>query len=308
MRPLASSFVLGLVLTAMGQSKAAEIEPSHADNDLYATLLRDGTTLAGTRVDFPAPLLREGQTPEDEKKALRTIAGSDGAVKELVRDSVTAPHIIKVRDLKGSDGTIIRLADVWFVVRGDLDAFDPAQTANRNGGGRPVEAGNMRFATRLLGDDVLKAAGIRRSNVLLEFYTHMTGDMLDRIHLEATDRERASRSKDSWVFASRTDPRFDNHPDYPNQWWPLAREKPSDSTPKPAGKPERFEGGASITRIGRLVTVPGALLIESHIAFAEPHAWFKGEPILRSKFNPVAQSQIRELRKKLAEEKSRSKP
>jgi hypothetical protein len=63
-----------------------------------------------------------------------------------------------------------------------------------------------------------------------------------------------------------------------------------------------------VTKVSELATVPGALMIEGHFAFAEPYDWFKGEPILRSKFSPVAQNQIRDLRKKLAEKKPLAKP
>jgi hypothetical protein len=308
MRPLAFSLWLGISLTAMGQAPHPDIEPAHLENDLYLTLVRDGITMAGTHVVLPAPLLRDGAPPDVEKAALRTVAGSEKAVKELTRDSVTAPHILKVRDLKGKDGTILRLADVWFVVRGSLDSFDPSRTDVRGTGGKPVEAGNMRFETKPLGDDVLKAAGITRTDPRLELFTHMTGDMLDRIHFESTDRALASRSDESWVFASRTDPRFNENRDAPNKWWPVGRDKPSDATLKPTAEAVRFEGGTSVTKVSRLSTVPGALLVECHVAFAEPYPWFKGEPILRSKFSPVAQSMIRELRKKLAGENARPKP
>jgi hypothetical protein len=271
-------------------------------------LTRDGVTLAGTHVDFPPMLLHDGETPDAEKKALRTLAGSDAAVKDFVRDSVTAPHILKVRSEKASDGTILRIVDVWFVVRGDLAEFDPAQVGVRKGGGKPVEAGDMRFESTLLGDDALTKRGIRRTSLLLEFHSHTTGDLLERIHVEATDRERASRSPDSWAYGTRTDSRFDDDAEFPNQWWPAARARPQEKALKPTGKPQRYEGGASVTKVSRLVTVPGALLIEGHVVFAEPFAWFKGGPILSSKFSVVAQNQIREMRRKLAEGKSRPKP
>lgn len=308
MRATAFSSFLVLGLAAMGQAPAPDIEPAHAENDLYRSLTRDGVTLSGTHVTFPAMMFRDDETPDAERKALRALAGSDNGVKELVRDSVTAPHILKVHDQKAADGTIIRIADAWFVVRGDLAQFDPGQVAGRKGGGKPFVAGNMRFMSKLLGDDELKSRGIQRTSLLLEFYTHLTGEMLDRIHLDATDRARASRSPGSWAFASQTDRRFDDDAEYPNQWWPGVREKNKDQPLKPTGKPQRFEGGASITKVSQLVTVPGALMIESHFAFAEPFAWFKGDPILRSKFGVIAESQIREMRKKLAEDRAQPKP
>src|SRR5262249_59642451 len=94
----------------------------------------------------------------------------------------------------------------------------------------------------------------------LEWYAHMTGDLLDRIHVESTDHARATQSTNSWVFASRTDTRFDDDKTFPNSWWAVDR----------GGKksvPARFAGGASITKISRLESTPGALLVEGHFAF-----------------------------------------
>jgi hypothetical protein len=122
----------------------------------------------------------------------------------------------------------------------------------------------------------------------------VTGRLLDRIHVEATDRTIASRTDESWVIAARTDPRFDRDAKAPNRWWPIERgEKPGAVHPYP--------GGASYAKVSRLRLVPGALLVEAHFAFAEPRAWFDGAPILRSKISLIAQDQIRRLRRELAE-------
>src|SRR5262245_6124237 len=86
---VAPGFVRGLV--------AGAIEPAHARNDLYRDLLGDGATLAGTRVAFPEPLLHDGDTREAERSALLKLAGSERAVAELVRNSIVAPQILKIR-------------------------------------------------------------------------------------------------------------------------------------------------------------------------------------------------------------------
>ena len=160
----------------------------------------------------------------------------------------------------------------------------------------------MRFSGRRLSDDELKQRGITREDPKLEWYSHATGDLLDRIHVESTDHVRGTKSAGSWVFASRTDPRFDEDKQYPNQWMAL---RPGGQA-KEKAEPRRFAGGASTTRISSLVSKPGVLLVEGHFAFAEPHAWFDGAPILRSKISLVAQDQIRRLRRELAERRSRS--
>ncbi len=302
MRPycLVRSLLLLPCLALLCLAPAPGVEDPHAANDVYVSLLRDGITLAGTHVTFPAPLLKEGDTPDAERAALRSLAGSDSAVQELLRNSVTAPQMLRLHDVKAADGTSIRVADVWFVVHARLEEIDPAQLGSRGDDGKPVEAGNMRFSGRRLSDDELKQRGITREDPQLEWYSHATGDLLDRIHVEATDHLRATRGAGSWVFASRTDPRFDDDKQYPNHW--MAMRKGGQA--KESAEPRPFPGGASTTRISPLVSMPGALLVEGHFAFAEPHAWFDGAPILRSKIALVAQDQIRRLRRELAQRRS----
>ena len=79
---------------------------------------------ADRRFTLPAPRLVDGQDADAQRAALREVAGSDRALDDLLRDSVTAPYIIKVHDVKTS-GATIRAADLWFVVHADLKQVDP---------------------------------------------------------------------------------------------------------------------------------------------------------------------------------------
>jgi hypothetical protein len=271
-----------------------EVEPPHAANALFQGLRTEGITIEGTKVTFPAPVLNDGLSAEAQRAALKGVAGSDGRLDDLLSDSVSAPFVLKVHDEKGGEGVIIRCADLWFVVRADLAALDPAEIARRASNARPVEVGNMRFESHWLGTEDLKSRGIEPGE--REWFVHLTGRLLDRIHVEATDRTVASKSEESWVIAARTDPKFDHDQKAPNRWWLIDRgEKP--------GAVHRYPGGASYAKVSRLRLAPGALLVEAHFAFAEPRAWFDGAPILRSKFSLIAQDQIRRLRRELAEQR-----
>ena len=84
------------------------IEPGHAGNSVYLEVLDRGLKADGQTVKLPDPQLRDGQTADDQRKALRMVAGSDRRLEELIRNSVTAPYIIKVRDVKTESGTILR--------------------------------------------------------------------------------------------------------------------------------------------------------------------------------------------------------
>jgi hypothetical protein len=290
----------GTVVTA--QAAPGGVEPGHAKNPLYKALLERGWEVGETHVEFPAPKLADGASADHERAALRAVAGSGPELDEFLRDSVSARFVFKTRDLPTAGG-LIRQADLWFVVRADLDAIDPDK-AVEGGDGKEVEAGNMKFQARTIGPGELGKRGIKRPEQeapVHESYVHLTGRLLDRVHVEATDRVTATRTEGSWVIASRTDPKFDSDPTLPNRWWPIerggGREQP--------GKARSYAGGASYVKISRLATVPGALLVEAHFAFSEPKDWFDGAPVLRSKIGVVAQDRIRSLRRELAKRKSR---
>ena len=106
------------------------------------------------------------------------------------------------------------MIDLWFVVRGDLDGLDPVEMAQQSSG-KAVEAGNMRFESRLLTDDELKPHGrsSQRSRDFARWFVHLKGRLLDRIAVEATDEAVATRTEESMVIAGRTDPAFDSEQD-----------------------------------------------------------------------------------------------
>jgi hypothetical protein len=278
-----------------------DAEPVHQGNPIFAEALRSGFQADGATITFPAPILKDGLEAGQQHAALLKLSGSERALADLLRDSVTAPFILKLRDQKTKVATV-RMIDLWFVVRGDLDGLDPVKMAQQSSG-KAVEAGNMRFESRLLTDDELKPRGrsSRRSRDSERWFVDLKGRLLDRIAVEATDEAIATRSKESMVIAGRTDPAFDSGSTLANRWWTLGLDGQQ-------GTPQPFRGGMSYAKISRLKEPAGALLVEFHAAFVEPEAWFQDAPILRSKFAPIAQDQIRKLRRELLKNRRSSPP
>ena len=276
-------------------------EPVHAGNPVYVDALRSGFHADGATIRFPGPILKDGLDANQQHAALLKLSGSERALADLRRDSVTAPFLLKVRDRKMTDATV-RIVDLWFVVRGDLASLDPVEVASQ-ASGKAVEAGNMRFASRLLTDDELKPRGrsSHRGRDLSRWFVHLEGRLLDRIAVEATNESVATRTEESMVIAGRTDPVFNSDTTLANRWRTLGQDGQ-------AGSGQPFRGGLSYAKISRLKQPPGALLVEFHGAFSEPEAWFQGNPILRSKFAPIAQDQIRRLRRELLENGPNSAP
>jgi hypothetical protein len=289
---------IAMVMAMMGRGDgAAQLEPEHARNPVYVGVLRDGLSAGGATFKLPEPRLRDGMPVDAQRAATRELAGSDQRLDELLRKSVTAPYLIKVHDVKAGDATI-RVVDLSFVVYADIADVDPAKEAAKTDE-KEVEAGNMVMRTRLLKPEELRTAGIApppspEGMGPSTWYAHIHGRLVDRIEFDVTNQVVLTRTDESMVVASRTDRAFDKPGPFTNGW------KSAGAGPKSTDIPEPYAGGISYTKISRLGFRPGAILVEMHGAFVEPHDWFQGAPILRSKFSVVAQDQIRSLRRELA--------
>jgi hypothetical protein len=272
------------LLVAVSLVSQAKIEPAHSRNAVYTEVLRQGLETGGQTITLAPPRLVDGLTPEEERAALRKVAESDRAVDEMLRDSVTAPYIIKVRDQKAT-GATIRMADVWFVVYAPLEKIDPVREVAR-ADQKKIEVANMSFETRKL-------------NAQAEWYAHVHARLLDRIEFDVTNHGAVSQSPDSIVVASRTDPAFDKAATNTNYWISVSAPGGASAAKQP------YSGGISYAKISRCALKPGALVVEMHVAFVEPDGWFQGAPILRSKFGVIAQDQIRTLRRELAKKRAK---
>jgi hypothetical protein len=291
------------LLVAVCLTSQTKIEPAHAQNSVFTEVLSHGVQAGGQAITLPPPRLVDGQSADLERALLREVAESDRAVDEMLRDSVTAPYIIKVRDQKAS-GATIRMADLWFVVYAPLEKIDPVREVAR-ADQKKVEVANMSFETQMLKADEIRAAGIKPADSvagLADWYAHVHARLLDRIEFDVTNHGAVSQSTDSMVVASRTDPSFDKAESNANCWRSVTATAGASAV-NPAKQP--YSGGISYAKISRCALKPGALVVEMHVAFVEPDGWFQGAPILRSKFGVIAQDQIRTLRRELAKRRAK---
>jgi hypothetical protein len=293
------SMILVPVWLLLQAKHGLDTEPVHARNPVFADAILTGFKAEGSAFTFPGPLLRDGIDAGQQHVVLVELTGSERALADLLRDSVTAPFLLKVHDQRTTDSTM-RIVDLWFVVHSDLEGFDPIKVASQ-ASGKALEAGNMRFESRLLNDDELKPRqrATVRGQDFSRWYVHMKGRLLDRLEVEATNEAVATRTEESLLIAGRTDPVFDSDPKLANRWRTIGQ-------PGKAGPEHPYPGGMNYAKISRLKQPAGFLLVEFHSAFLEPDDWFQGHPILRSKFAPVAQDQIRRLRQELL--KNQPKP
>jgi hypothetical protein len=287
------------MLAFLGQSDP-KVEPAHHRNRVYVELLGPSSRLGQASASLPPPILLDGQSEADQQAAILKVAGSERMRTEMLRDSVTAPYILKVHD-EPSDQAILRRVDLWFVVRGDLDKLDPLRLAGESSG-QAVDVGNMRFESRVLKSDELKKHGLssQSEHDLSSWFVFVKGRLLGRVGFQATDEAMASRAEKSMVVAARASAVFEEPGPLSNRWWTIAEGE--------AGPEQPFAGGLCYAKISRLKAPDDALFVEIHSAFSEPRGWFHGEPILRSKFSLIARDQVRKLRRELAARRSTSSP
>ena len=282
-------------------SQSPGIEAGHQKNAVFVEVLSGAYAPEGRATKLPAPILRDGMSPAEQRAVLAKAVGSGAKLEDMLRDSVTAPFVLRLKD-ESSGELIVRQAELLFAVRADLAEFDPAAAlGGRKSGDKPevIEAGNMRFETRLLSAEELKARGIEARGG--EWYSRTKGRLLDRIAVEATDRVVSTKTNGSALLAARTTPAFEADKELPNRWAAIEHKGAEETL----GRSRPYPGAAGYVKVTRLEGSNGVLFIEARFAYAEPRAWFEGAPILRSKFGLVAQDRIRSLRRELAARKGR---
>ena len=194
--------ILVLLWLLLLAKPGTDTEPIHARNPVYAEAIRSGFHADGATIKLPGSILKDGFDADQQHAVLLELCGSERAVADLLRDSVTSPFLLKVRDQKTTDATV-RIVDLWFVVHGDLDRLDPVEVAGQ-ASGKTFGAGNMRFQSRLLSDAELKPRGrsSRRGQDLSRWFVHLEGRLLDRLRVQATNEAVATRTEESMVIAS----------------------------------------------------------------------------------------------------------
>jgi hypothetical protein len=288
--------MLTLLLCAILESSShqpSSVKSHEEQNPIYKKLLTAGLDVgAGVKAKFPEPTMPDGLDAGKQKAVISRLIGSDYSYEEFTRKSVVAPQLLKLRDITPSDPKApARGVDVWFVGFGDLKSLDDEKFVDR-----------LINSSRGEGKDRgLTKADLAKRNITLkdekrEAYGRIEFDFLEKVRLKATGVGMWSRTDESFVIAAEIDPRFQDDPQFPNQWQSLTRE----SGMTKVGPPHPWNSAAVTIKITRLAEPAGALFIEEHIVFAEPTGWFEGANLLRSKLPLVVQNNVRNMRREWA--------
>jgi hypothetical protein len=284
-----------LVLAALAASPAQPTTKHEDRNPLSKRLLETGLPVAGDqKVKFPAPTMPDGLDAAAQKKVIEGVIGSDYSYAEFTRNSVVAPYVMRIEDIKSKDPKLpIRGVNVWCVAYGDfkllhdnkfLDKLVSADKGKGGGKGAPLKR-----------EDLAKR-GIewKKEDEKREGYGTFQLDFLAKVQLKGTGHAMWSRNDESVVAAAEIDPRFLNDKEFPNQWRSINK-----GAAQPLGPPHPWTGAGMYLKITKLKQPAGALFIEQHVIFAEPEGWFEGQNLLRSKLPLAVQDNVRTMRAEL---------
>jgi hypothetical protein len=250
----------------------------------FASFLNQKLTDGPTVCELAGPRFIDDQAEDEQAAVLREIAGSARAIDEFLRDSVTAPHILRIHDVAG-ETTVFRVSDLYFCLP---VAFEKLATDQLNLGlrKRAFEAGNIRVEAEAADLAAPESANPRRVRLACR--------ILDRIQVDSTVVVQSDRTPQSIRVWAQPEP--GPNPQTPSSTWRSIvrhgqKETISESHP--------FGGSFGYAKLTKLRAHPDRVVVEAHFAFAEPKAWFDGAPILRSKLSLIAQDEIRRLRREL---------
>ena len=272
------------------------------DNSTLADLQKKGVAMSdATMFKLPPPIMADGLDAAGQRAALKKAADARTPPEELVRKSVYAPVVVKVRTLKSADDETpsIRAIDLWFVVHGDWDTLisrgflDSLFPKEEEGKSRVVSKSGFLTAEEMA-KRKLKVAG---GDGCEEKFVYSTFSLFERVQISTTRFAVLTRGKNSVLAAAKIDPRFTKDPDYPNQWRPLLRDERAEIKLGPAHPYTQAGGYAKVTRLREPV---GAVFIECHLVYEEPYAWFDGANLVKQKAPLMVQEKVRTFRRKLA--------
>ena len=279
------ALVLGALAAASAhapESRAAR-EPRNA---LFDSLLDPGPAVGSDlRAKLPPPTMTDGLTAAEQKRVITAIIRDHCSYDDFTRRSAVTPFRLKVQDVTPCDPDApARGVDVWFVAHDDKFVGWLASAAKGAGTGKPLTK------------EQLKKRGIDPADGTPEAYRHVEIDFLEKVQLRATIRMSWTRTDSSVLIAGEVDPRFQDDPEFPNQWQPVVREAGT----RKLGPAQPWAGAGFYMKITKLAEPAGAVFVEQHTIFAEPTGWFDGANLLRSKLPLVVQNSVRTTRREWA--------
>jgi hypothetical protein len=246
---------------------------------------------------LPAPTLAAGLAAKEQRRAMEALIKGRYTWAEFTRRSAVAPFLLKISGGEAGKQGIGRQVDLWFVLYGDMqkleeDTFVRDQLAALGtGGDNPAGQAHVLTAAELADRHIELSRGQEDTRIIAAQMS-----LLDRVMISVTTQNVKARSADTLLVTSVLDSRFDGDKTCPNQWQAIIRDAQGASR---LDQPQPYRGLGSYVQVTQLGEPADALLVEYHVAFAEPEGWFHGANLLRSKLPIVVQDAVRTLRRRL---------
>ena len=267
-------------------------------NVLYDALTTEGIKLSdGTVIKLPESSLSDDDCC-NVREVLEEVA-ERVPYEAFIRDSRTARFRVRVKSIKDASGTRTgQTVDVWFIAYGTLKAVEDSGLLEELVKLHQDTVESDEDPNRPLTNEELTVRGIPAAadGQLVERFGYFSGTLIDKVRLSGVTHSILTRGKKSTLSAMVLDERFAGDPDFPNQWRSLKRNEAGEIV---IGTPQPYSGLGGYAKATELETPQGALLVEIHVAFDEPHGWFNGPNLLGSKLPLVIQTDVRAFRKKL---------
>lgn len=265
------------------------LTPHPDQNPIYKQLLTEGVPVGdGQKVLVQKPTMADGLGAEEQQAIVAKIAGRAFRPRDLLQESRFAPYILQIDDTPSSNKeNPTRTINFWFVAYGDIGVITTQKFLDS------LEDPNSDEWTELKPADLEK----RKITITEEFkdregYGHTKFDFIDKVQIQAVTRSLWSKTDESLLIASIVDTRFRDDAQFPNRWQSL-------NFGKPVGEPQPYSSAGYYVKFTRMAEPAGALFVEAHIVYTEPHGWFGGANLLRSKLPPIVQREVRDLRFKI---------
>lgn len=287
-------FSLFVALAAAGPA-AAE------DNPVLAELLSKGVAMPdGSALKLPAPILPDGLDAAQQTAAITKLAAPNTTIEQFTQKSSSAPIALKVRTVRGEQGTVFRTIDFGFVAYGRWETLVSKEfgdtIVNTKKEENTKKTRTVSKAGFLTAEETRKrdlAPKVKKGQEERYFYTTFT--LFDLVEVSATRDAVLTKSPSSFVLAAWVDPRFADDADYPNQWRSVERNAVGELVFK---KKQPYGGAGFYIKVTRLAQPEGTIFVEYHSVFHEPKGWFDGENLLRAKLPTIIQHEVRQFRGK----------
>jgi hypothetical protein len=284
-----------------------------ANNSIFTDLLQRGVPFGGSFRPLPPPTLPDGLNANQQKAAIDAVLALKASrpTYEAFTDkahNLNAPYVMVIDDLNppfGGGNQPGHSINLWFVAWGNLSAITDPKFLKAQ---FQPDPNNDRI-------DVLQPnglpMGIQTQNIPGggDWFVHGQFMILSndqRVQVRGTAHVMETTNNDSGTLAAIVDPRFNQDPNFPNEWRPVQRNPNGQVVKGPNGKallgdPSPYVSAGGYLKATKLIRPAGALLVEYHLVYDEPPGWFGGKNLLRPKLNTKAEDDVRMFRRKVSD-------